>query len=518
MKKSIIIIPNENIMHTKLAITLTLVLLALVLLTRATDLQARQNHAAIPARDKPNVLFIAIDDLRANLGVYGDPLAVTPHIDKLAETSVLFTRHYVQQPSCAPSRTSMLTGLRPDEVGVINHNIHFRDTRPDVVTLPQLFKINGYESVGIGKIAHWRPGFQDSLSWHREHYNANPGREYQYALPENQTGGKEAATEKADVDDDAHLEGIFTNLAVDALESFRDNQTPFFLAVGYFRPHLPFVAPSRYWDLYDREDFYPIAQPDRPAHAPEIAFHNNNELRGYNDIPNEGPIPVEKAMELRHGYYAAISFVDAQIGRLLHKLEELGLRENTIIVFWSDHGFHLGEQSIWGKSTTYELDAHSPMMISVPDMTKPGVVTGAFVESLDLYPTIVDLTGLEPQSPLSGRSLRPLLEDPETEWREYAFTQFPRPYGAAIAGGAPMTHMGYSVRVPEWRFTGWYNVETGKFDYKELYALDPDPEQIVQESHIESENLSGRPEYETIETRLLELVNNYRKQNYDQLN
>jgi iduronate 2-sulfatase len=509
---------DEIKMHSKAAVTLVIVLFTLVFLTRAADLQARQVHSAIPARDKPNVLFIAIDDLRANLGIYGDPLAVTPHIDRLAENSVVFYRHYVQQPSCAPSRTSMLTGLRPDEVEVINHNIHFRDTRPDVVTLPQLFKLNGYESVGIGKITHWQPGFQDSVSWHREYYSANPGREYQYALPENQTGGKEAATEKADVDDDAHLEGIFTNLAVDALESFRDNQTPFFLAVGYFRPHLPFVAPTRYWDMYDRDDFYPIAQPDRPAYAPEIAFHNNNELRGYNDIPDEGPLSIEKQMELRHGYYAAISFVDAQIGRLIDKLEELGLRENTIIVLWSDHGFHLGEQSIWGKSTNFELDAHSPMMISVPGMTHPGAVTGAFVESLDLYPTIVDLTGLEPQGTLSGRSLRPLLEDAETTWREYAFTQFPRPYGAAIGGGVPLTHMGYSVRVPEWRFTGWYNVETGNFDYKELYALDPDPEQIVQESNIESENLSGRPEYETIEIRLLEMVNNYRKQNYDSLN
>lgn len=505
----------ESNLHKKPAVILTFVLLTLVLLTRATDLQARQDHSTIPSWDKPNILFIAIDDLRANLGPYGDPLAVTPHINRLAEESVVFTRHYVQQPSCAPSRTSMLSGLRPDEVEVINHNIHFRDTRPDVVTLPQLFKNNGYKSVGIGKIFHWRPGFQDSVSWHREHYSANPGRKYQYVLPENQTGGKEAATEKADVDDDAHLEGIFTNLAVDALESFRNNQTPFFLAVGYFRPHLPFVAPTRYWEMYDRKDFYPIAQPDRPADAPEIAFHNNNELRGYNDIPDEGPIPVEKAMELRHGYYASISYVDAQIGRLMDKLEELGLRENTIIVFWSDHGFHLGEQTIWGKSTNYELDAHAPMMISVPGMTQHGSKSGAFVESLDLYPTIVDLTGLEPQGTLSGRSLRPLLEDPESEWREYAFSQFPRPYGAAIAGGASLTHMGYSVRVPEWRFTGWYNPETDSYDYTELYALDPDPEQIVQESNIEIENLSGLPEYRDIENRLMNMLKQYKNQNYN---
>jgi iduronate 2-sulfatase len=506
-------------MYTKPAITLALLLFTLVLFTRAPHLQARQDHTAIPARDKPNVLFISIDDLRATLGAYNDPLAVTPNIDRLAEQSVVFTRHYVQQPSCAPSRTSMLTGLRPDEVEVTNHNTHFRDTRPDVVTLPQLFKNNDYQTVGIGKIFHYQSGFQDTeLSWTTELHGGGGDRGgSSYVLPENKPGGKPAATEKADVVDEAYPDGKFTDLAIDFLRKFELSEEPFFLVVGYRKPHLPFAAPAKYWDLYDRDDFYPIAQPERPVNAPQIAFHNDNELRGYADIPNEGPIPVEKIKELRHGYYASVSFIDAQVGKLMDTIDELGFRENTVIVLWSDHGFHLGEQSIWGKSTNFELDAHSPMMISVPGMTQPGAVTGAFVESLDIYPTIADLTGLEPQSALSGRSLRPLLEDPETEWREYAFTQFPRPYGAAIGGRAPMTYMGYSVRVPEWRFTGWYNVKTGKIDYTELYALDPDPEQIVQESNIESENLSGRPEYETIESRLLEMVNDYRKQNYDQL-
>ena len=503
-------------MKWKPRVILTPVLLLLVFLVRAPDLQARQDPSAIPQRDKLNVLFIAIDDLRANLGVYGDPVAVTPNIDRLADGAVVFKRHYVQQPSCAPSRTSMLTGLRPDEVGVINHDIHFRDIRPEVVTLPQLFKNNGYEAVGIGKIFHWRPGFQDSISWHREYYRANPGREYQYALAENQTGDKEAATEKADVHDGGYLEGIFTDLAVDSLRSFKNNETPFFLAVGYFRPHLPFVAPSHYWDLYEREDFYPIARPERPAGAPEIAFHEDNELRGYNDIPDEGPISVEKAMELRHGYYASISYVDAQIGRLMDSLEELGFSENTMIVLWSDHGFHLGEKSIWGKSTNFELDAHAPMMIAVPGMTQPGGKTDAFVESLDLYPTIADLTGLEPEGTLSGETLRPLLEDPNANWgRNFAFNQFPRPYRAAIAGRVPMTHMGYSIRVSEWRFTGWYNLETGDFDYTELYALDPDANWVAEESNIESENLSGRAEFEEVERILFEKVREYSEGNYD---
>lgn len=467
--------------------------------------------------EKYNVLFIAVDDLRPTLGVYNDPVAVTPNIDQLAEESMVFTRHYVQQPSCAPSRSSMLTGLRPDEIEVTDHNAHLRNTRPDVITLPQLFKRNGYETAGIGKIFHWRPGFQDPDSWHTEHYSANPGREHQYVLPENQTGGKEAATEKADVDDDAHLEGKFTNLAVDYLKTYREERTPFFMAVGYFRPHLPFVAPARYWDLYDREDFYPIVQPDRPSGAPDIAFHNNNEIRGYADFPDEGPVSDEKKLELRHGYYAAVSYVDAQIGRLIETLEELGLRENTIIVLWGDHGFHLGEQSIWGKSTNFELDVHAPLMISVPGLTQPGGVTDAFVESLDIYPTIADLAGLQPEQSLSGKSMRPLLSNAEAPWRGFAFNQFPRPYGAAIASGDPKTHMGYSVRTDQWRFTAWYNFETGRFEYTELYALDSNPDQVVQESTVESENLSGKPEYEHVESGLLEMVKHYQQQNYDRI-
>lgn len=474
---------------------------------------------AVKARQqKPNVLFISVDDLRANLGAYNDPVAVTPNIDRLAAESVVFTKHYVQQPSCAPSRTSMLTGMRPDEVEVTNHNTHFRETRPEVVTLPQLFKNNGYHTVGIGKIFHFRHGFQDAVSWTSEVYASNRGiKKNDYVLPDNRHGGKAAATEKADVVDEAYPDGKYSDVAIDYLRKFELSEEPFFMAVGYQKPHLPFAAPAKYWDLYDRDDFYPVARPERPDGAPEIAFHDDNELRGYTDIPDEGPIPVEKKKELRHGYYATVSYIDAQVGKLLETLDELGFLENTIIVLWGDHGFHLGEQRIWGKSTTYELDAHSPMMISVPDLKQPGSVTGAIVESLDLYPTITDLAGLEPQSELSGKSLRPLLENPATQWSEFAFTQFPRPYRAAIGGRVPMTHMGYSVRVPEWRFTAWYNTETGNVDYTELYAMESKSGYIARESNIESENLSGRPEYSSVESRMLEMVKNYLRKSYDQL-
>ncbi|MCC5839394.1 MAG: sulfatase [Opitutales bacterium] len=453
------------------------------------------------ASDRPNVLFISIDDMRNTIGAYGDPIAITPNMDRLAREGRLFRSHYVQQPSCAPSRTSMLTGRRPDEIGVTNHATHFRDIHPDVVTLPQIFKLEGYQSVGIGKIFHYGRGYYDGISWTVSVYDNNYGVDGHYVLPENQAGGKAAAFERVDVPDTAYLDGRYTDLAVDFLRKFRQERAPFFLAVGYHKPHLPFNAPKRYWDLYDREAFYPIEQPDRPVDAPDIAFHNSNELRGYSDIPESGPVPREMAMELRHGYYACVSYIDAQVGILLDTLDQLRLRRNTIVVLWSDHGFHLGEQAFWGKSSNFELDARSPLIISVPGMDTAGAATDAFVESLDLYPTLIDLAGIEERTALSGRSLRPLLEDPAAEWGRTAFTQFGRPYRAAIGAREPLSHMGYSVRVPGWRFTAWLNVHTGEFEFPELYSL--------QDTHIESVNLAGRTEHAPIEAELMEKIRAY---------
>jgi iduronate 2-sulfatase len=456
---------------------------------------------AMEASDRPNVLFISIDDMRNTVGAYGDPIAITPNMDRLAREGRLFLSHYVQQPSCAPSRTSALTGQRPDEIGVTNHATHFRDIHPDVVTLPQIFKLEGYQSVGIGKIFHYGRGYHDGISWTTSVYDSNYGADGHYVLPENQGGGKAESFERVDVLDTAYLDGRYTDLAVDFLRKFRQDKSSFFLAVGYHKPHLPFNAPKRYWDLYDREAFYPIEQPDRPDGTPDIAFHNSNELRGYSDIPESGPIPKEKAMELRHGYYACVSYIDAQVGILLDTLDELRLRRNTIVVLWSDHGFHLGEQSFWGKSSNFDLDARSPLIISVPGMDAPNAATDAFVESLDLYPTLIDLVGIEKQTPLSGRSLRPLLEDPAAEWGNAAFTQFPRPYRAAIGAREPLTHMGYSVLVQDWRFTAWLNVNSGKFEFPELYSL--------KDAFIESENLAGRTEYAATEAKLFEMIREY---------
>jgi iduronate 2-sulfatase len=250
---------------------------------------------------------------------------------------------------------------------------------------------------------------------------------------------------------------------------FSDSKTPFFLAVGHLKPHLPFTAPKRYWDKYDRNDFYHIDHPERPVGAPEVAFHNWQELRGYGDVPEDGPLTPDQAAELRHAYYACVSYIDAQVGRVLQALDEFGLRENTIVVFWGDHGFHLGELNLWCKSTNFELSAHAPLIIDAPGVSMTGKTSRAIVQSLDIYPTLVELTGLQAQAELSGKSLLPLLNDVNTNWQDIAFNQFARPYGAAIGGRQPMSHMGYSVRTNDWRYTSWFDINTGVFEYPELY-------------------------------------------------
>lgn len=454
---------------------------------------------------KPNVIFIAVDDLRPTLSCFGDPQAITPHIDSLAKQGIIFNRHFVQAPSCAPSRTSLLTGLRPDEVRVTNHKTHFRDTRPEVVTLPQLFKNKGYAAINLGKIFHYASGYNDSISWNEEHFLKGA---MNYVLPENVKGkGKAVSSECADVNDTAYIDGKIADKAIEYLRKFKEANSPFFLGIGHLKPHLPFNAPKKYWDLYDRDDFGKIENRERPLNTPDIAFHQWQELRGYKDIKKKGALATEKEKELWHGYYACVSFVDAQIGKVLKTLDELNLRENTIIVLWGDHGYHLGEQDLWCKSTNFDLSARSPLIISAPGIGNSGQTCDAIVESVDLYPTIIDLCGIESADNLSGNSLKPLLENPKHNWKNVAFNQFARPYDAAISGKVPVTHMGYSVRTEEWRYTSWYNVSKDSFEFPELYSF--------RESSYLNENLAGKPEFAETEAKLHKLVQDYKDGKYN---
>lgn len=435
--------------------------------------------------DRPNVLFIAVDDLRPKLGCYGDPVAITPNIDRLAARGLLFSRAYCQQAVCAPSRASVMTGRRPDATKVWNLSTHFRKALPDVVTLPQYFKQQGYHTRCVGKIYHDPASAQDPVSWSAPETLAVTGKAGpKYMLDSNlhrKGGWKAAATERADVPDSAYVDGRVGNAAVRILREISDR--PFFLAVGFRRPHLPFSAPERYWAMYDDKEMPLPENPHAPAGVPAVAMHPSTELRGYTDIPDEGPLDEGTIRRLVQGYYAGTSYIDAQIGRLLDELDELGLTSNTIVVLWTDHGYHLGEHDLWCKTTNFELDTRVPLIISAPG--KPGGrKTDALAELVDLYPTLADLAGLGVPEGLEGISLAPVLEDAGRPWKKAAFSQFPRPW---FYRGQPQI-MGYSVRTDRYRYTEWQDFRTGEVKARELYDHRTDP---LETRNLAAGNASG---------------------------
>ena len=311
-----------------------------------------------PEARRPNVLFIAADDLRPDLGCYDSAEAKTPHLDALARRGVLFERAYAQQAVCNPSRASVMTGRRPDTLKVWDLKTHFRETLPDVVTLPQHFKRHGYIAVGVGKIFHNESGakppfpFADPVSWSEPPVFAEGPHWRDWVVPGDPAGPKEkgGAVQCLDVPDEAYLDGRIAAAAVSKLGALAGKREPFFLAVGFWKPHLPFNAPKKYWDLYDRSKLSAPNPSRLPAGAPAIAGHPWNELRGYSGVPKQGPLPAAQIAELRHGYLACISFMDTQVGRVLAELDRLDLATNTLVVFWSDHGFHLGEHNLWASS------------------------------------------------------------------------------------------------------------------------------------------------------------------------
>ncbi|WP_257669247.1 sulfatase [Parapedobacter tibetensis] len=475
--------------QSKLFVVLCLVLSSLQVLAQGDE-------------KRKNVLFFLVDDLRPNLRCYGDQRALTPNIDRLAKQGILFNNAHCQQAVCSPSRTSMLTGLRPDETGVYDLQSHFRDHVPHAITLPQRFKNQGYFTTGVGKIFHNSKNTLDPISWTKE---VSPVSGTTYVLPENRHGGgKQRITEMADVPDTAYADGMIAEGAICLLEEANQLDDPFFIAVGFKKPHAPFCAPRRYWDLYDRSAFR-ATDKARPIGSPDLAFHQWQELRGYNDIPDEGGISPEQEQEIIHGYYACISYVDTQIGKVMDRLETLGLSDNTVIVLWGDHGYHLGEQDLWCKSTNFELDTRVPLIVASPGMRGNGSKTDAMVESVDIYPTLNDLCGIMPMDGLSGISLRPLLDNPSAVWGYPAFSQFVRPYQAILKKNRP-THMGYSVRLAGWRCTYWYDLEKNAVVERELYRLD---------GHgPERENVTGQHAVSEVEAQLAVLIDQYSHNTY----
>jgi len=442
-------------------------------------------------KKKRNVLFIAIDDLRGAVRCLGDKIAITPNIDKLAEQGTVFVNAYCQQAVCNPSRASVITGLRPDSLKVWDLKTHFRKHHLDIVTLPQYFKRHGYFTQSFGKILHGQGApSTDPPSWSAEPVWDHCTKRDQYVLPKNRPGdqsGKQAASECADVPDEAYIDGKVAALAVERIGKLSNKKEPFFLAVGFRKPHLPCCAPKKYWDLYDREAFEDENWPalDRPTDGPAIALHNWKELRGYTDIPNIGSVPPEQAAEVRHGYYAATSYTDAQVGKLIDQLDRCGLRENTILCLWSDHGFHLGEHTLWCKTSNYEFDTRVPLILSSP-YKKKGQVCRRLVELVDMYPTLVELAGLPVPSGLEGISMVPLLDDPNRNWKRAAFTQFPRPPYYKKQYDV----MGYSVRTERFHYIEWIDVNKERPVARELYNHRLDPYELT--------NLAAKDEYKPI--------------------
>lgn len=428
------------------------------------------------AAARPNVLFIMADDLRAELATYGSP-AVTPNLQKLAKMSVQFDGAYCQQAVCNPSRSSMLTGLRPDTLGLYVNGTHFRELKPDVTTLPLWFKEHGYTTRCVGKIFHnWHTKEHgDRRSWSADeflHY-ANHGDDIAQVkgeLPPNlsqanlRNYGKTAVCECRDVPDEAYYDGRVAAEAVKVMSEIKGES--FFLAVGFWKPHAPFNAPKKYWDLYQRDKLPPL-DPRRPEGAPDIAFHESTEVLGSG---KDKVTPTsEQAAEWRHGYFANISYMDAQLGKVLDALEREGLTKNTIITFVGDHGYHIGEHTLWGKTSEFELDARVPMFISAPGMKTAGQRTGAMAELLDLFPTLVDLCAL-PQAPgLEGVSLAPVLRDTSATVKPASFTQHPRPAYYDREPDKMPKAMGVSVRTPSVRYTEWRDWKTGEVTARELY-------------------------------------------------
>ncbi len=439
---------------------------------------------------KQNVLFIVADDLNCAIGPYGDEVAVTPNLDRLAARGLVFENAYCQQAVCNPSRSSFLTGLRPDTVGVDDLRKSFRDTAPNggsLVTLPQYFKNHGYFCQNIGKMFHNMGETQDRRSWSIDEvlFAGTHAMDTVFANTPLRPGEEKPAykapvIEALDVPDTAYRDGQIANLAAAMLRDHAAAKTeqPFFLAVGFWRPHLPFVAPKKYWDLYDGSAIPLPANPDIPTDAPEIALHDSREIRGYGGPAKDRAFTGEETRRYRHGYYAAISFLDAQVGEVLDALDESGLAGETVVVFTSDHGFHIGEQSLWGKTSNFELDARVPLIVAAPEYSKSlAKRTTALAELVDLYPTLVELAKLpsdEMPGNLEGESLAPVLRDPTATVKDAAFTQHQHPfYGSAKDWKA----WGYSLRTERWRYTEWRAIAGGEVMARELYDHESDPQE-----------------------------------------
>lgn len=367
---------------------------------------------------KPNILFIAVDDLRPEISVYGADHIKSPNIDRLASEGLTFRRAYCNVPVCGASRASLLTGLKPTKNRFVTYHTYVQEDVPGAVSLPQHFIDHGYYTVSNGKIFHHQDDLVESWSEKPWRPPGNKGNwrdyvtEWNMKVADSTDDGRAWPFEWIDAPDSIYFDGLLAQKAIKDLTRLKDLQQPFFLAVGFLKPHLPFNAPQKYWDMYPLEN---ISLPNnyfRPENAPDVAIHNFGELRNYYGIPAKGPVSDEMAKTLVRGYYACVSYTDAQIGKLLHKLDELGLRENTIVILWGDHGWQLGEHTLWCKHSNFNVAMNVPLIISAPGFDN-GLQTHALTEYVDIFPTLCELAGLDLPPQLHGRSFVPLMKDPD---------------------------------------------------------------------------------------------------------
>lgn len=449
---------------------------------------------------QPNVLFIAVDDLRPDLGSYGNTFIKTPHMDKLASESRLFENHFVQVPTCGASRYSLLTGQLPRQQAHLSNDAikNFISGEPEKEK-PETFihrlRRSGYYTVGIGKISHFPDGLlygynedpegaERELPYSWDEVVFDPGKWgtawnafFGYADGSNRQSRNKKVNpyEKAAVNDEAYPDGLTANLAISKINELSEKEDPFFLGIGFFKPHLPFNAPKKYWDLYKESEIPLSPSPDIPENVHPASIYNSSEFNQYlegEEKPSKtNLVSDDYARKIRHAYYASVSYVDAQVGKVLEELDRQGLSENTIVILWGDHGWQLGDHRVWGKHTIFEKALNSPLMIKVPGMNDSGIPTERVVSTIDIYPTLMDLCGLEPVKPTDGTSLSHLLKDPESKnWENISYSYF---------------NNGISMRTKRYRLTRYFRNEEPKVELYD-HKNDPDEKQNIarEQPHI----------------------------------
>lgn len=454
--------------------------------------------------EQMNVLFIAVDDLRPELNCYGEKEILSPHIDALAARGTLFERAYCQVAVCGASRASLMTGLRPQTTRCWNFKTPMREKNPDALSMPQHFKAQGYHTLSIGKIYH---AYNDDFpqGWSEKPLRSGLGGQYaslegiaaqkKARRIEKETGNRTngpSIENGGDVSDDAYNDGGVAKAAVARMKKLAASKEPFFLAVGFNKPHLPFNAPGKYWDLYERDK---IKVPSRRKIIGGLPYDGSTwgELKNYSDIaPDAKILDDAKTRELIHGYRASVSFMDAQVGRLMKALDDTGLAQNTVVVLWGDHGYYLGDYGEWCKHTTYEVAAHVPLIVSAPGLPK-NQRSKAITELVDLFPTLCELTGNPVPPNLHGLSLKPLLKDPAAPWKAGGFSQyFKHKKGVGKV-------LGTSLRTDRYRYTEWRkNDHTGKLEDITLIDFQGNPHK----------NVAPNPEHQKALKKLAEQTKN----------